>query len=81
MSRSQYVSSYDLALIHNSLGQQRECFEGLDRAYEIRDGGMIYITVDPRWQSLRSDARFRRIVQSVGLAAPKFSPCIQIEPI
>jgi serine/threonine-protein kinase len=62
------VSAYDLALIHGGLGQKEECFEWLNRAYEIHDGWMIYITVDPRWQSLRSDVRFRRIVQSVGLA-------------
>jgi TolB-like protein/Flp pilus assembly protein TadD len=67
MSKSRYVSSYDVALVHSALGQKEECFKGLDRAYEIRDGGMIYITVDPRWRSLRSDARFNSVVRRVGL--------------
>ncbi|MFN2579307.1 MAG: alpha/beta fold hydrolase [Pyrinomonadaceae bacterium] len=70
MSESRYVSSYDMALIQSGLGETEECFEWLNRAYEVRDGWMIYITVDPRWQSLRSDPRFCRIVQSVGLAPP-----------
>jgi TolB-like protein/Flp pilus assembly protein TadD len=69
MSKSRFVSSYDIALIHSGLGRTEECLEWLNRAYEICDGWMIYITVDPRWQSLRSDPRFSRIVQSVGLAA------------
>ena len=68
MSESRYVSPYEIAVIHSGLGQKEQCFEWLNRAYEIRDGWMIYITVDPRWQSLRGDVRFRRIVQSVGLA-------------
>jgi serine/threonine-protein kinase len=72
MSESRYVSSYEIALIHSGLDQKEECFEWLNRAYEIRDGWMIYITVDPRWQSLRSDARFARVVRRVGLRANQF---------
>jgi len=73
ISERRYVSSYDLALIHSGLGQKEKCFEWLNRAYEIHDGWMIYITVDPRWQSLRSvdqlraDQRFKDIVRRVGL--------------
>jgi tetratricopeptide (TPR) repeat protein len=69
MSERQYVSSYDMALVYKGLDEKEKCFEWLDRAYEIRDGGMIYITVDPRWQSLRGDARFARLVRRVGLRA------------
>jgi tetratricopeptide (TPR) repeat protein len=67
LSEHRYVSPYDLALIHGGLGQKEKAFESLGRAYEIHDGWMIYITVDPRWQSLRKDARFIEIVQRVGL--------------
>jgi len=78
MSEIRYVSPYEIAVIHSGLSQKEQCFEWLNRAYEIRDGWMIYITVDPRWQNLRSDARFRRLVQSVGLPPPEtFSPHIQ----
>jgi tetratricopeptide (TPR) repeat protein len=67
ISERRYVSAYDLALIQGALGQHEQAFAWLNRAYEIRDGWMIYITVDPRWQSLRNDARFSRIVRRVGL--------------
>src|SRR3989454_2237709 len=73
ISQRQYVSSYDLALIHHGLGQKEECFEWIDRAYEIRDGWMIYITVDPRWQSLHSDTRFSHVVRRVGLPVEQFA--------
>src|SRR5205807_3627303 len=74
ISERQYVSAYDLALIHGALGQHEQAFAWLNRAYEIRDGWMIYITVDPRWQSLHSDARFSRIVRRVGLAPAESFP-------
>ena len=73
ISERRYVSSYDLALIHSGLGQKEKCFEWLNRAFEIHDGWMIYITVDPRWQSLRSDARFTRVVRRVGLPVRQFA--------
>src|SRR6266567_398139 len=67
LSEHRYVSPFDLALIHGALGQKEATFEWLNRAYEIHDGWMIYITVDPRWNSLRGDNRFAEIVQHVGL--------------
>ena len=67
LSRRRYVSPFDLGLIHGALGQKEQAFEWLNRAYEIHDGWMIYITVDPRWNSLRGDSRFAEIVQRVGL--------------
>src|SRR5262249_18284016 len=45
-------------------------FEWLHRAYEERAEWVIYVTVDPRLNSLRSDARFRDIVERVGLKVP-----------
>ena len=67
LSEQRYVSPYDLALIHHGLDEKEECFKWLNRAYEIDDGWMIYITVDPRWQGLRADPAFIEIVQRVGL--------------
>ena len=67
LSESRYVSPYDLALVHTGLGQIDDAFDFLNRAYEIHDGWMIYITVDRRWGSLRDDPRFIEIVDRVGL--------------
>lgn len=33
----------------------------------IHDGGMIYITVDPRWQPSHGDTQFIEVVRRVGL--------------
>jgi eukaryotic-like serine/threonine-protein kinase len=66
-SNHRYVSPYALALIYSGLGQKEKVFEWLNRAFEINDGWMIYITVDPRWKNLRADADFIHMVQRVGL--------------
>jgi len=66
-SEDHYVSPYDLALVHKALAQHEECFRLLNRAYEIHDGWMIYITVDFRWKDLRADPRFIEVVRRMGL--------------
>ena len=70
-AESQYVSPYDLALVSKSLGDKRKCFELLDYACRIHDGWIIYITVDPRWYSARTDPDFVRIVGGIGLRINK----------
>src|SRR5262249_55540799 len=67
VSARQYVSPLNLGLIHAALGQKEKALEWLNRAYEIHDGWMIYITVDPRWQSMRTDPGFIEIVRRIGL--------------
>jgi len=67
LATTRYVSAYDFALVHCGLSEFDEALEWLNRSYEIRDGWMIYITVDPRWRSLREDAGFIEIVRRVGL--------------
>ena len=70
MKQERYVSSYDLALVNTALDERGEAFRWLDRAYEINDGWLVYITVDPRWEPMYSDPRFADIVDRVGLPKP-----------
>jgi len=67
LQNQRYVSPYDLALICCGLDQHEQALNHLNRAFEIHDGWMIYITVDPRWQTLRSVSGFAEIVKRVGL--------------
>ena len=41
------------------------CLEG---AYKQRLGALVYLKVDPSWDSLRSDARFIDLLARMGLA-------------
>jgi len=49
------------------LGQRDQAFESLDKAFRERSDQMIYLKVDPRLDSLRSDARFASLVLRVGI--------------
>ncbi len=69
-SERQYVSSHAIATIHAALGEQDEAFRWLERALSERDEEMALIKVDPRLDSLRSDARFTPLVGRVMAGGP-----------
>jgi len=64
-SSRKYVSPYDLAIINLGLGDLEAGVECLDRACDEHDGWMIYVSVDPRLDPLRSDARFKDLLKRV----------------
>jgi len=66
-SKQRYISSYYLALIYTGLGEKDSAFEWLENAYRERSDLLIYLKVDPRLDSLRSDARFAELVRRVRL--------------
>jgi serine/threonine-protein kinase len=67
LSAQKYVSAFDLALIHIGLDQKDEAFERLDKAREDRDGWLVWLNVDPVFDSLRPDPRFAALLKKVGL--------------
>jgi TolB-like protein/Tfp pilus assembly protein PilF len=58
-----YVSPYDLAFAHMGLGQNDQCFEWLEKAYEQRDGALTQLRWDALWDPLRDDPRFQDLVR------------------
>jgi eukaryotic-like serine/threonine-protein kinase len=62
-----YFSAYHIALIYAGLGDKNESFNWLDRAFQERGDYLVYLKVDPRFDSLHSDARFGSLVDRVGL--------------
>jgi len=67
-SKHQYISPDNQALIYAGLGEKSKAIEQLQKAYDERAGQLIYLNVDPRFDSLRSDARFQDLKRRVGLA-------------
>ena len=61
-----YVSPYQQSLLYLSLGQKAEAFEWLERAFDERAEWLTYLSVDPRFNPLRSDPRFRNILRRIG---------------
>jgi len=62
-----YVSSYDIALVYLGLNRKQEALNWLNRAYEEDDPNMNFLNVDPTLDDLRSDRRFQNLLQRIGL--------------
>ena len=62
-SRTQFVSSYDLALACLGLGDKPRVLDLLSKAIDERSPRAAFIKVDPRFDELRSDPRFRALLQ------------------
>jgi serine/threonine-protein kinase len=45
------------------LDDRDAAFQWLEKAYEVRDIGLVFLPVDPKWDSLRSDERFKRLLR------------------
>lgn len=66
-AESRYISPYDVALIYIGLGERGEAFTWLEKAYEARSDSLIWLNIDPRLDSLRTDPRFIDLMLRVGL--------------
>ena len=63
VSAKEYVPGISVALIYAGLGEKDQAFAWLDKAYEQRAFQLQWITLEPRWDSLRSDPRFRDLMR------------------
>ncbi len=77
LSTQTYVSPYRIAAIYAALGDRDRAFNWLEHAYEGRDGWLIWLAVDPVFDSLRSDNRFTNLLDRIGLASVR-SPAVDI---
>jgi serine/threonine-protein kinase len=66
-SGDRYVSAYDVAVIHAALGDTGAALDGLERAYAEQSPWVAYLGVDPRIDPVRSQPRFRRLLDRAGL--------------
>ena len=66
-SKKGNVSAYDIAVVHQGLGDKDQAFEWLEKAYAERSGFLIHVKWDPRFASLHSDPRFQDLIRRIGL--------------
>ncbi len=67
--RASYAPPYGFATIYAGLGDKDAAFDWLGRAYEVHDAGLIWLKWDPQLDNLRSDSRFQKILNGMGLQA------------
>ena len=67
LARQRYVTSYGVALVYAGLGDRDKAFASLEKAHAERSHWLVWLKLDPRWDSLRADPRFADLVRRVGL--------------
>jgi tetratricopeptide (TPR) repeat protein len=66
-ARDNYVSPYLIACLQATLGMRVQAFSSLNRAVTERSSLVPYLRVDPRLDTLRTDARFGRVLRRIRL--------------
>jgi len=74
MRTTKYVPAVYIALVYVGLGDRDKAFQWLDRAYEERCEYLVYLPTEPMADPLRSDARFPRFIERLGLKVPANIP-------
>jgi len=66
LSKQGYSLNYDIAFIYCGLGDKDKAFEYLEKAYNEKED-MVDFKVDPAWESLRSDPRYKSLLERLHL--------------
>jgi len=66
-AKQQYICPYEMAAAYTALDDKNSAFEWLSHAKEARSVCVIWLNQEPRFDPLRSDPQFQRLVREVGL--------------
>jgi TolB-like protein/Flp pilus assembly protein TadD len=66
-SRQHYIRGEILAMGYAAVGDLDKAFAALERAYQARSAGLIYLHLDPGYEPLRADPRYAELVERIGL--------------
>jgi serine/threonine protein kinase/Tfp pilus assembly protein PilF len=66
-SKSQYISSFEVAAIFVSLSETDQAFKSLQKACDQRDYGLSFLAVDSRFDKLHSDPRYADLLRRMAL--------------
>ena len=66
LARTRYVPAYYTAIIRLGLGDRDRALADLARAFTERTGFLVFLRVEPMFDPLREDPRFRELEARVG---------------
>jgi eukaryotic-like serine/threonine-protein kinase len=69
LAKTRYISSYEIGLIHDALGETDLAFTWLEKSFEERSAWLVYLSSEPRLDHLRKDSRLQDLIRRVGLPA------------
>jgi Tfp pilus assembly protein PilF len=70
MAGKQYVSPYETALIYAGLGEKDKALGALNQALTERSPSMNYLNTETRFDNLRTEPGFKRLLKNAGFADP-----------
>jgi tetratricopeptide (TPR) repeat protein len=62
-----YTSRDDLAILYARLGEKEKALQALEQGYKERQLHMTEIAIEPAFDTLRSEPRFRNLLRHIGL--------------
>ena len=63
----EFVPQTGLAVAYVGLDDKEAAIHALQQAFGVRDPMLQYLDVEPHFNSIRADPRFRELVKKVGL--------------
>jgi len=63
LAKEEYVTPYGVALVFASLEDREQAMNWLQKAYEGRSHWLVWLNLDPRFDNVRFDPRFRALLQ------------------
>ncbi|HWP43668.1 MAG TPA: winged helix-turn-helix domain-containing protein [Blastocatellia bacterium] len=67
LAETRYVSPLSIAIVHIGLGEKDAAFDWLQKSFDERSNRLVYLNVQPTFNPIRSDSRFKRLLARVGL--------------
>lgn len=66
ISKERWVSPYSTALVYQGLNDREKSIQLLEKGLAERDPRMVFLKVEPKWNDLRDDPRFQKVMREVG---------------
>jgi TolB-like protein/tetratricopeptide (TPR) repeat protein len=66
-SANEYIDPCLLAFVYIALGDKDQAFAWMEKAFKERSGWILWLQVEPQFDPLRSDPRFKDLVHRIGL--------------
>ncbi|HEX2867433.1 MAG TPA: protein kinase [Ignavibacteriales bacterium] len=64
--KHKYTSPYDIALLYSHAGKQEVALQWVEESLNAADPKVIYMNIDPEWESSRGEARFQEYLKKAG---------------
>ncbi len=66
-AKKKRIPSILMAILYMRIGNQGSALDALEKAFQDREGGIVYVNVEPLFIPLHTDPRFKKIITSMGL--------------